>query len=864
VLVAGWAVQTADAWILTREVNNVAATDQGRLNVRVDPRTDFNGTDLGLMYRNDLCLGGHDGTTNSFPAPFRTLTAYQTNSPTVSPTAPTDTQTLFRYTSLTGGTLAPDANEVYFFGTGGHDTNQGLAVTDVYWDDCGDPADVIADPSEATFIPALSVSYERTSATSVDVTVTNAMAVAIDYTNLSGSAVAYGSVSAASLNSTDSPCGAGTSGNLAAGASTTLTVAADLDEDVVVCYSCSWAMNASTSTNWHAMDSGAPLLLADAYLGRYLFWDNNPVSATGDVAIMDSRAKGPLKRISGTGLAAYTPEDIDQDNDVDILIDTTQGAGVKRSYLRSNGQDLYSDVRLRVQVNPGAEVGNTTACPGITIASADNGGPVALCIQPGAAGGSYYASVCSGRPNEISIYRDNGDGTSTQLATASQWSDLSAIDIDFDLVFDGAIAATEDLYDVDFSKCGSTLTLTVNEMQYDADGFWLPTGRTVTMDTTDSTYDQGYVGIRSERDGSLDYDPTNCPSGWFEGLVQEFKVTLCSLDGPMLGKKVIYVGASDSRTDAGSAYGWSSRGSRVGVVLSGAEKEANLTLLGADVDHISCNESNDINLPYTNAYFDANYDLVYVDGSCSSAISRDRLGCLAVAAVMCGEHAATKCNKMGMGGTESGEPSSAHSINLVRKLPAVDGGDPAHPIVAGLPIDGSDTTGQDGLVQIKVYEEPLNHLQGTSEGGATTVLLGHTTVTAICDATPVPAGSQWFRNGQRMGWLQAAEAGAPIPRGCTCDASCGCPANTGSRWVFFGWGDYQPSLSECGLALYQRSAIWATGGDASVIAMPSCLASPGGESYSPVPAVTNWGVGIMTLLLLASAVTIMRRRRVTA
>ncbi len=820
-LLSGWPV-SAHAWIITTEADQVAATSKGRFNKRIDGD--------GYMYRNDGVVGGHEPLTNSFPAPFRTVTTACSNLPTDAPSSAGCLPSVVRFTDLAGGAIVPTTTK-QFFGVSGYDIGRRLDVTGTWWDNVGDAAD----GSAGTPVPGLSVHFERSDSSTVEVTVSNETGYSIVFSSLGYKVVAYDSVSAATLNSIDHPGGSFTPSGIAdamlsASAAVTFAVGAGLTEDVVVYYEAAFnrgSPNSSTSNNWHAMSSGAPDLLVGPYYGRFKICAVHTDDAGGvlpDLPVYDLLAKGPFKTVSGGTAAVFAPRDVNGDGRAEILIDTTQGSGVKRSYMRTRAGDVYDDVEVHAIVEPGALTGQVVS--GETIVSSDLGGPIAIRVQPGL-GGSYHLSTAAGRPNEISLWVEDASGNSTKLCEATQWDNSDPIGIEFNHVQDaGGTPYVEKNYEVWLSAEGTTLSATVQELAKpdgSNDSYAPVSGHSVSISCQDATWSEGYVAIRSERDGSLDY---LLDSDEFEGTVKEYVIRQPTLPaGPLSGTSIVLVGGNDSRTD--SLTSWNSRGSSAGVHWAAHAKEELLRQLGAEVTALGCDEWKEA--PYGFPDIETVFDLLHLDGSCSSAVSKNESRCFTLIPTLWSEHIDSRCEWTGLAAQNvSGDNDSSEAIHLGRLLPSADGGSPLHPITAGLPADGADTTGDDGTFNIPFYDEPQHHLQISTPGGLND-LLGMSEATAANGIT-VQSGRQDFMGGYRSMLLTVADAGDPR---CGPTSSTLCNETTfAQRTAWFGWGDFTPRLSICGQALYQRTVIWLLGGDPNDVPFTDCAAT-----LPPLPPV---------------------------
>jgi hypothetical protein len=176
----------------------------------------------------------------------------------------------------------------------------------------------------------------------------------------------------------------------------------------------------------------------------------------------------------------------------ELLINSTGAGGRKLSYLRTGAPDVYADVTVKALILPGA--------------APDQGGPVAVRIQAADAGAtahkSYYLSVVPG--TRVAIFKDQGDGSSIELAGATQWASGEGITIpDYDI----NAPVNTPCYQVELTADGSQLTARVTEVNChgntaESNRFKpTPTGdRTLTLTAADGELTMGYVGLRSDND----------------------------------------------------------------------------------------------------------------------------------------------------------------------------------------------------------------------------------------------------------------------------------------------------------------------------------------------------------------------------
>jgi len=863
-LIAAFATQSVQAGIISVEAELTGAAAKGRFNKRISGGE--------YITKGSLSRGGNDTSTSAFPAPVRENTQANSNDPNAGPASAADVPTVWRFQDLGGATLAPG---IHHFGLEFYCIGQQLDVTGTWYDNFGE------DPTGAAgvAVPGLSVEALRLTSSSVQVTVSNDSATdSVDHQGIGYLCTALKSgLTAADLTSANWPSSAFVSlapaGTMAPGASSVFVVAAGLQDDVVVNYSASFtggSPNAATSNNWHAVFGGGPINLQGPNYGRFIM-QLNLDTAIAALPVADMKAKGPFKVIQGTAgapTAAFQPGDPDADGFTQILIDTTAAGSVAKSYLRSKGCDIYSDVKVRARVEPGAAVGQADPFVGgrANILSSDDGGPVAIRVQPG--GGSYYAWTGTGQSGRISIMKEDTSGGTSELCGSSTWDSGAAIAIAYNPVADGGAFFIENNYEVCLSASGTTISLTVTELKYDpfapSGDKYIPTGEVLNISCVNSSYSQGYVGIRSERDGSLDA-ANGYPTIDFEGSIKDWEIIrVPTPSGPLSGLAIMTVGGSDTRTD--SVVGWASRGSRAGVQQAGRLKQDYLSELGAIVTNVGCGEWK--NAPYGFPAVESQFDIFYLDGGCGSTDSRSEARCFQLIPQMWGEHVVSRAEWTGMSSTNtSGDSAPPEALNLARVKPAADGGDPTHPIVSGFPVDGSDLASLDGTNVIKFYPEPCHHIQNQAEPQDGVGLVGMGFGTFNGEFTVQTGVQAYFDPGTdlvRRHVLSAFEAGntkgGPEGAGALC-----ADTTFAQRNVWCGWGDYAAGLSACGKTLYQRSFAWLSGTQdgtlASAIPFTDCDFPSTSATPPSVPAMSSWGLAAMTLLLGAVGVTVVLRRR---
>ncbi len=248
----------------------------------------------------------------------------------------------------------------------------------------------------------------------------------------------------------------------------------------------------------------------------------------------------------------------------DLLLCTTGPGGMKRGYLRTAAECVYRDVLVKARVLPGAS-SNSTLATRMTINSDDFGGPVAIRVTP--TGDSYYASVLTRRPTEISLMKELG-GVKTVLTTTgagAAWDNGDPILIDrVDPVPMPAPpnAYVPTTYDVALSAIGNVITLKVTEVGNPL--------HTKTLSAIDGSIRRGYVGLRVERDGGLESptDTNGALSVKYETMIQNYEI-----EDPLASYAyTVAVGSSMAADlDALEADGGTLQNQRSASVLSDAE-----------------------------------------------------------------------------------------------------------------------------------------------------------------------------------------------------------------------------------------------------------------------------------------------------
>ncbi len=565
-----------------------------------------------------------------------------------------------------------------------------------------------------------------------------------------------------------------------------------LRDDVVVFVSADTDPASGASGTWVAWNSGTYIPARKPYQGRVKIWCLDYTArffSDRDGLYGEVAAKLPLRTVTAVigPPAFFTPFQLGElvpglgsiESTVNatrsaMLTSTTGPGGLKLSYFRTAAQDVYTDVRVTARVLPG---GSTTShmSPANPL-SDDFGGPVAVRIGP--AGGSYFASVVTGRPNQIDLRRDDtpvgGPVSTVVLATATKWDNGDDIVLDRNdpnapPYIPVPSSYKPNMYDVVLEAVGSNLKLQVTELAKHPDdvtpGYHPVAGHTLTLTASDSTYTEGYVGLRTERDGSLDDpdDPFGDTSERFETAVQNMYIQILKDSAPAPLAKFAVICDTRQNIDTITDQNGTIPDNRSCNVINDHEIAQMLIDLGFAADEIggakgdaSTSITGDIDNfsqpgawadnPDTNIFAKAingNYDVCWVPGSMASNATRWGVPVLTTALVF---------SENAIGGTRScsGAPSAWWQYNAVQPPPhrpgdtctgtnydgntglGTGGGDInnsnygtsawganqgqaldslhildfSHPITAGLPVDGNNWA--------KVYAEPQSLMQAVA------------------------------------------------------------------------------------------------------------------------------------------------------
>jgi len=842
-LAALWGALPAHAWILSHETEQTATADQDSLEMVLEGHVLVTG-------------GGKNAATNPFPDPNRQHFTAAGAWPFIQATG-------VRFLGIQKPLIANSPGVKRQFGIFGD--GPGLPrIQEVRWMAGGSP----------TPVPAASVAFRPLGGGNVEVTLSNEGTSDIAVSGVGYRVVKINAVKVENLNRVHMPPATFTSAGIADGTvlsayggAVSFTVATGtagdpegFDRDIIVYAASEFTTpGGPPGATWFAWNSGTYVPARQAYWGRVGIPAVNALARSFgvEVAHHDLAAKTPFDVITAvigpparfmTALRSdYWPGGCVpnqakpgggcnvavHDYIYDLFLSTTDAGGMKLSYLRTAAGSWYRDVRVKARIMPGASTTTTTVA-----LSDDFGGPVAIRIQP--TGGSYYASVVTGRKDRIELMKDSVDGlTQTPLATATQWANGDPIALDHNVpdpvpdpdVYPGPYVPV--LYDVVLEAVGSNLTLTVSEVGNAA--------HTVTLTATDGTYDRGYVGLRTQRNGELDYasDPDGSGSVKFETFVLGY-----SIENPNVTPhhRVAVLGSYESQVDTPDAEQGAMPDQRAAEAVNDHEIAQILIEEGLGVDELNLVTEVDY-YTYPGAFadipnpdpvflfqspFNSVFDLVWIPGGAASSASKHAVTRLTTALVM-GEHAATgtrRCDSAAIqppgdpcpdpakadahaglytnnsgdyrneGGSAWGPGQLAAAAQNLRIVSAAEGGDPNHPVVAGL----SDGTG----TQIQqVYAEMYRHMQTGGNPAAPGAL-----------TLAVERSRDWPTDGQVNGhpaWgLIVTEAGNPR----IVD-----PANNNSlnptfpkRTGFFFCGDFMAHrLTPIGRELARRMALWALG-----------------------------------------------------
>jgi len=860
-LVGGLAVPTARGWIISQ--------DQEQL----DPS---NQTNIQLVLSGHVVLtgGGKSPGTNPFASPARVTYVGGGSA------AGGVTKTGVRFFAGDGSSIptAPGAKQtVGCFGEGPNIP----AINSKNW-------------SGSISIPSISVSYQHLGNGNVQVTLSNLL----DSDSVQVSQVGYrilktDSFTIENMNAVQMPGASFTSAGVADGTiipqntSVSFTVGGvTLLDDIVVHATAQFVSlpAGGTSGCWAAWNSGTYIPARKAFLGRVpiravpglgvTFTNPSPGGiitdfiASGDVALRTpfkvvTPVIGPAARAVSIVRADYDPGSCVPNGDQpgagcnsafgnqakinknlnDLLLDTTGPGGLKLSYVRTGGADVYTDVRAHVLLMPGASTTTTNAA-----ASDDFGGPVAIRIGP--TGGSYFASLVTGRRNQIDLMRDSVDGaTQTSLATATQWANGDPILLNDDVpnpVPDADVPPpyVPVTYDVTLQAIGSSITLIVTQVNNAA--------HTVTLGpVVDTTYTIGYVGLRTQRNGeALSSNQDATVSRRFETVIRDYKIEDPTAAPTLKAAMILeYDTTPGDPADNTIAPNGLLGDSRIIEVISDHAVAELLRSLGFQVDEIKMayeldyfTHDGDFIINPNGALFHPiplnNYDLVWYSGTGADQ-SRASLGVYLTKPLIFGEHIAgrlRKCNTTAGNGAIPAQPgdvcpsgqadafagmydnasgdvrfspdglpvgSGGQEPSALRILPASGdptgmNGDPTHPIVAGL----SDGT---GTQRLPVYAEPWAHMvAGGSVFGAGVEVLS---VLGVANGDSPVAGA----SPPHLAWgIVVADPGDGRIASVAPDDNQPNP-NFAARTILMFVGDHMyHRLAPIGREIVRRGALWAT------------------------------------------------------
>jgi len=197
-----------------------------------------------------------------------------------------------------------------------------------------------------------------------------------------------------------------------------------------------------------------------------------------------------VQTVNGAAAAFHTGTDRNLDGVSELLLDSSGEGGLKHSYLRSGGDNSYDRIRVRALILPGA--------------ATDAGGPIAIRIQEDT-GESYYVRTTPDA--DVAIMKDNGDGTSTELASAGSWASGAAVNIP------EADGNTFTCYQVTFEADGNALSAVIDEIGncgtqlFESVANRLIPRNTVTLNATDDSLSEGFFGLRSFHDNTVPGGP---------------------------------------------------------------------------------------------------------------------------------------------------------------------------------------------------------------------------------------------------------------------------------------------------------------------------------------------------------------------
>ncbi len=860
--VVGWLGLPAHGWIVSHEVEQIFATDQNNFELEMDGHVRPTG-------------GGKDPATNAFAGPNLQHETDQSAPPAYP-------YTILRFLGINTATgtkaVIPNSPGVKRQFTLFGDGPQVPRTTELRWR---------ADGTTSGNAPAVTVQFRAIAGGSVQVTLTNDLVDSISVSSVGYRILKINSFRAEDLNRAHMPPAAFTASTvpdgtiLAPAGSATFTVpGVGLHDDVVVHVQTAFdpaPVPANPGATWTAWNSGTYIPARKPFFGRIPLVSvaatpgQRAASAFQTLADYvqnavhtDLMAKTPLKEITPIGGAspgryfgyfrasvepgANTLERSKTTAWADLLLSSSGSGGLKKSYLRTAGENVYKDVRVLARVLPGAS-SNSTLGVARGVVSDDFGGPVAIRISP--LGDSYFASVLTRSPTQIDLVKEVG-GVKTVIASTGPgalWDNGDPIQIDRTdpVPVPGAVNPFKPkVYDVTLQAVGGNLTLTVQELV----SFTPVAGHTKTITAADTELTEGYVGLRTERDGSLDPSFGNEVNGdhsaVYETMIRKFEIE----DPNAAYTHRVAVGSSTSTgVDAPNDDGGTLPTQRSDAMVSDLEIAQLAYSVGVKADVYQSTYEMD-HYTYRGAYadgptapfiecpaFNTVYNLYWQSGTSAGATTHHGIPLLDIPVVI-GEHVVggeRRCEAAGgfphhpldtcagdtadaragmyvtnsgdfRGGTSAPDPGIVNpwggnlyphpdQIRLLKASgdPSGTNGDPGHPLVAGL----GDSNGF-----VRVYAYPWRHYPSGGNPAA-----AGATILAV-EANSAIAGSYdgALVNGHKPWGLIATPAGTPrLTTGGANNPNPTFPANN----VFFFCGDHNfHRMTAEGREIARRSLYW--------------------------------------------------------
>lgn len=389
--------------------------------------------------------------------------------------------------------------------------------------------------------------------------------------------------------------------------------------------------------------------------------------------------QGAPIRISGS--------DRDSNGRSELLLNTSGGTpGEDRiSYVRTAGADTYDDVSVKAVI--------------ITGDNFDRGGSIALRIQED--GQSYFLRAAAGQADSVSIEKALPDGTSAVLATASSWGNSTLISI-----------AQASSLEVELSAIGTRLDAVVTDAANPA--------LTVALSATDASLSKGWVGLRTENDGGGSPDVNDQASKASDTSVADYWILDPHLEtfpgAPRIaflhdyenGEELFDFTVNPPAPKDDLPY------KRPIEVASETGMAVYLRSYGFIVDEIDMQDVSDLLIAVEE--INAGYDLVWIPSGGASAQTRDKVASVTIPMIY-SEHVDGQMQWAGLyANNESGDEKLTACTDGTSKyptdiqvVPEDAGGSPSHPIVQGLPVDGSgDQEGTRTVTVNDVDQIPVN------------------------------------------------------------------------------------------------------------------------------------------------------------